>query len=97
MGVGEGVKEIIAEVLAIVDNSGLSYQLGPMTTVVEGEPHEVLEVIMQCHRRALELSPRVLTNITVDERKGASDRLRGKVQEVEKILGKQLSRIQEGR
>ena len=38
MGGGEGVKEIIAEVLSIVDSSGLPYQLGPMHTVIEGEP-----------------------------------------------------------
>ncbi|HVJ09667.1 MAG TPA: MTH1187 family thiamine-binding protein [Acidisarcina sp.] len=92
MGVGEGVKEIIAEVLAIVDSSGLSYELGPMHTVIEGEPEQVLDVILRCHRRVLELAPRVLTNITMDDRKHAIGRLRGKVKEVEEILGKPLSR-----
>lgn len=56
LGAGEGVKEIIAEVLSIVDGSGLSYQLGPMHTVIEGEPEQVLEVILRCHRRVLELA-----------------------------------------
>ena len=93
LGAGEGVKEIIAEVLSIVDGSGLSYQLGPMHTVVEGEPEQVLEVILRCHRRVLELAPRVLTNITLDDRKGATGRLRGKVRDVEQILGKPLSRL----
>jgi uncharacterized protein (TIGR00106 family) len=92
MGAGEGVKEIVAEALSIVDNSGLSYQLGPMDTVIEGEPEEVLDVIMQCHRRVLELAPRVLTNITMDDRRGATGRLVGKVRDVEQILGKPLSR-----
>lgn len=82
LGAGEGVKEII---------SGLSYQLGPMHTVVEGEPEQVLEVILRCHRRVLELAPRVLTNITLDDRKGATGRLRGKVRDVEQILEKPLS------
>ena len=44
MGAGEGVKEIIAEALAIVDRSGLSYELGPMHTVIEGEPEKMLDV-----------------------------------------------------
>jgi uncharacterized protein (TIGR00106 family) len=92
MGAGEGVKEIIAEALAIVDRSGLSYELGPMHTVIEGEPDKVLDVILSCHRRVLELAPRVLTNITLDDRKGAAGRLRGKVLDVEEILGKSLSR-----
>jgi len=52
----------------------------------------VLEVILQCHRRVLELAPRVLTSITLDDRKGATDRLHGKVRDVEQILGKPLSR-----
>jgi uncharacterized protein (TIGR00106 family) len=92
MGAGEGVKEIIAEALAIVDRSGLSYELGPMHTVIEGEPDKVLEVILSCHRRVLELAPRVLTNITLDDRTGATGRLQGKVRDVEQILGKRLSR-----
>ncbi len=92
MGAGEGVKEIVAEALSIVDGSGLPYQLGPMQTVVEGEPEQVLELILRCHRRVLDLAPRVLTNITLDDRKGATGRLRGKVEDVEKILGKSLSR-----
>lgn len=92
MGAGEGVKKIVAEALAIVDGSGLSYQLGPMHTVIEGEPEQVLDVILCCHRRVLELAPRVLTNITLDDRKGVTGRLRGKVRDVEQILGKPLSR-----
>lgn len=41
MGAGESVKEIVAEALAIVDGSGLSYQLGPMHTVIEGDSEQV--------------------------------------------------------
>jgi uncharacterized protein (TIGR00106 family) len=93
MGTREDVKEIIAEALAIVDNSGLSYQLGPMQTVIEGETDQVLSVILECHHRVLELAPRVLTNITLDDRKGATGRLEGKVRDVEEIMGKQLCRF----
>ncbi len=92
MGAGEGVKKLVAEAVAIVDASGLAYQLGPMHTVVEGEPDEVMAVIMQCHRKVLELAPRVLTSITLDERKGATGRLLGKVRDVEEILGKKAAR-----
>lgn len=92
LGTGEGVKELIAEALKIVDQSGLSYKLGAMQTTIEGDADKVLEVIMSCHRRVLELSPRVLTHITLDERKGAVGRLEGKVADVEGVLGKKLSR-----
>jgi uncharacterized protein (TIGR00106 family) len=92
MSTGEGVKKLVAEAVAIVDASGLAYQLGPMHTVVEGEPDEVMAVIMECHRKVLELAPRVLTSITLDERKGATGRLLGKVRDVEEILGKKAMR-----
>jgi len=91
-GVEGGVKKLVAEVLAIVDASGLPYKLGAMNTTIEGEPEQVMEVIMHCHRRMLELVPRVLTNISIDDRKGATGRLAGKVKDVEEVLGKRLAR-----
>lgn len=92
LGVTGGVKTLIAEALKIVDASGLDYELGAMSTTVEGDPERVMEVILACHRRVLELAPRVLTNITLDERSGTSGRLEGKVRDVEEILGKPLRR-----
>lgn len=92
MEVSGGVKHLIAEILKIVDESGLPYQLGPMNTTVEGETDEVMEVILRCHRRMLELAPRVLTNISIDDRRGATGRLEGKVRDVEELLGKRLRR-----
>jgi uncharacterized protein (TIGR00106 family) len=91
-GVEGGVKHLVAEVLKIVDESGLPYQFGAMTTTVEGEPDEVMALIMRCHRRMMELCPRVLTNIAIDDRKGATGRLTGKVRDVEEVLGKKLGR-----
>lgn len=91
MGTGDGVKKLIAEALAIVDASGLPYKLGAMHTTIEGDADQVMDVIMRCHRRILELSPRVLTSITLDDRKGATGRIEGKVKDVEEILGKRLS------
>jgi uncharacterized protein (TIGR00106 family) len=92
MGTEDGVKKLVAEALAIVDRSGLPYKLGAMHTTIEGEANEVMDVIMRCHRRMLELSPRVLTSITIDDRKGATGRLEGKVTDVEEVLGKKLAR-----
>jgi uncharacterized protein YqgV (UPF0045/DUF77 family) len=63
-----------------------------MTTTMEGEQDEVMQVIMRCHRRMLELAPRVMTNISIDDRKGATGRLQGKVRDVEEVLGKRLGR-----
>jgi uncharacterized protein (TIGR00106 family) len=93
MGVTGGVKNLVAEALKIVDESGLSYKLGAMHTTIEGDSDRVMDVILRCHRRMLELAPRVLTSITIDDRTGATGRLEGKVRDVEQVLGKPLSRV----
>jgi uncharacterized protein (TIGR00106 family) len=85
MGVTGGVKELVAEALKIVDESGLPYELGAMQTTVEGNPDEVMAIILRCHKRLLELAPRVLTHIAIDDRRGATGRLEGKVRDVEEI------------
>ena len=93
MGVTGGVKELVAEALKIVDESGLPYELGAMQTTVEGDPDEVMAIILRCHKRLLELAPRVLTHNAIDDRRGATGRLGGKVRDVEKVLGKPLRRM----
>ncbi len=92
IGVGEELREHVAKVLDVIDKSGLPYRLGAMQTTVEGEPDEVMALIMKCHRLMLEGAPRVLTHIAIDDRKGASGRLEGKAKDVESVLGRELSR-----
>ncbi len=91
LGVGEELREHIARVLDVIDRSGLPYKLGAMQTTVEGEPDEVMALIMKCHRLMLERAPRVLTHIAIDDRKGARGRLEGKVEDVETVLARELS------
>jgi len=92
LGEGEVFKERIAELVPIIERSGLDYLMGAMQTTVEGEPEEVMAVIMACHRQMRVASPRVLTHITIDDREGAAGRLRGKVRDVEAVLGRSVSR-----
>lgn len=92
LGVTGGVKGLVAEALKIVDEADLDYALGAMQTTVEGDAEVVMDTILRCHRRMLELAPRVLTHIAIDERKGATGRLEGKVRDVEEVLGKPLRR-----
>ncbi len=39
MGTGEGVEEIVAEAISIVDGSGLPYQLGPCKPLLRASPN----------------------------------------------------------
>ncbi len=90
LGKGESVSEHIAEVLKIVDESGLPYRLTPMGTVVEGEWDAVMDLIRTCHQEVLKTIPRLITTITIDDRPGRPDRITGKIRSVEKRLGREV-------
>ncbi len=92
VGTGESISEHVAEVIRMVDESGLPYRANPMGTVVEGEWDEVMNLIGRCHRRVLERSPRVLTSISIDDRPGKPDRITGKIESVEKRLGRPVKK-----
>lgn len=90
MGGNEGVARQVAAVLDLVDRSGLAYRIGAMQTTVEGDPDQVMALIMACHEHMRTLAPRVLTHIALDDRAGATGRLEGKVRDVEAALGHPL-------
>jgi uncharacterized protein (TIGR00106 family) len=83
IGEGESVSEYVAECLRIVQSSGVEYQLTPMATVLEGDLEEVMAVILQCHRRVLEMSNRVITSIKIDDRKGRKGAMKEKIRSVQ--------------
>ena len=87
---GKSVSKEVAEVLDIVDKSGLSYSLTPMGTIVEGSWDEVLALIKRCHRKVLTSSCRVYTKISIDDKKGKHNLLRQKVKSVEEKLSRKL-------
>jgi uncharacterized protein (TIGR00106 family) len=91
LGAGESVSDSVAEILDLVDKSGLPYQFTPMATIVEGEWDEVLSLIKECHQLCRKKHHRVSTRIHIDDRKGATGRLRHKVEVVKEKVGRPLS------
>lgn len=92
IGVGSSIGDQLAEVLNIVDMSGLPYKVNPMGTVVEGDWDEIMKLIKKCHRAVMKTSERALTTISIDDRKGTSNRLEAKVKSIERRLGKSLKK-----
>ncbi|MFO7990918.1 MAG: MTH1187 family thiamine-binding protein [Thermoplasmata archaeon] len=88
---GESVSEYVSEVVDMIDKSGLDYRLTPMSTIVEGDWNEVMDLIKKCHHHMREHSRRVDTSIKIDDREGAENRLEGKIESVKQKLGKELS------
>lgn len=86
VGVEESISRYVAECVKIVESSGLDYQLTPMGTLIEGEVDEIMQIILQCHRRVMEMSNRVVTSIKIDDRKGRRGALEAKVRSVREKL-----------
>lgn len=92
IGVGSSIGDQLAEVLKIVDASGLSYKINPMGTVVEGEWDEIIKLIKKCHKGVMKTGERALTTISIDDRKGKRNRIDEKVKSIEKRIGKSLKK-----
>src|SRR5574341_227617 len=92
VGTGASISPQVARVLRIVIDSGVRYKANPMGTVLEGEWDEVMAVIKKCHAEVIKDSERVLTTLTIDDRKGKADRIEKKLESVEQKVGKKLNR-----
>ncbi|MBS1126243.1 MAG: putative cytosolic protein [Nitrospirae bacterium] len=92
IGTSSSLSARVAEVLDIVDSSGLPYKLTPMGTIVEGEWNELMRLVRECHRKMMKNEERVLTSILIDDRKGKTGRMDRKIRSVEKRLGRSLKK-----
>ena len=92
IGTGSSIGDQLAEVLKIVDASGLPYKVNPMGTVVEGKWSDVMGLVKKCHAEVMKTGERAVTTISIDDRKGKPNRIDEKVKSVEKRIGKQLKK-----
>lgn len=87
--VGESKSKYVAEVIKCIKESGFSYQLTPMGTIIETTNiKDALNLIEKCYE-TLDLLDcnRVYSTLTFDIRKGHSNRLEGKVKSIEDKIG----------
>jgi uncharacterized protein (TIGR00106 family) len=89
---GEHLSEYVARVLAVIDQSGVSYRLNPMGTVLEGEWDEVMGVIKKCHEALAQDCRRISTSLKIDYRRHTASRMDAKIESVEDKIGKSLQK-----
>lgn len=85
-----GLSEYVAGCLSVLKEAqGISYQLTPMGTVLEGELDRVLEVARRMHEQPFEKGiQRVVTTIRIDDRRDRVLTMKGKVAAVKVRLDK---------
>ena len=88
---GDSVSVYVAQIIDIIDRSGLPYQLTPMGTILEGEWDETFGVVKACFDHLREAGcTRIGRNLKVDWRAGPAGRVRSKTAKVAQVLGRTL-------
>jgi len=89
---GPSVSGDIAELVKLIDASGLDYRLTPTGTIIEGDWDALLDLAKKCHYHMRAKTARVITLMKVDDYAERSGRLTAAVESVEKKLGKQVKK-----
>jgi uncharacterized protein (TIGR00106 family) len=87
LGQSSHVSSPIAQVIKVIADSGLDYQVTAMGTLFEGEPELVWDVIRRCHTLARNHCERVMTEVRIDDRRDGAASLHRSVRRIEDVLG----------
>ncbi len=83
------LSDYVAGVIRFLEQAGVEYELGPMGTVVVGEPDRLFEIARQMHEQPFLMgAQRVATTVKVDDRRDRPLTIQGKVQAVREKLGR---------
>lgn len=86
---GGSVSKYVSRVIKNIRESGVSYKLTAMGTIVETDSiNEALDIVRQSYEVLAPDSERVYATVKFDIRKNADNRLEGKLQSVESKIGK---------
>lgn len=85
---GESVSAYVSRIIEMISQSGVSYQLTPMGTIIECEEiDEALEIVKKAYECLEKDCNRIYSSLKFDIRKGQKKRLFSKIKSIEKKLG----------
>ena len=89
MGTGSpSLSKYVAEVLKVVKESGIKYQLTPMGTILEGDLDEIFSLVRRMHEVPFsEEIKRVVTTLKIDDRRDKPLTMESKVKAVTSKMG----------
>lgn len=91
MPAGSNQKEVydkVNEVIEMIDNSNLKYQVGSSETTIEGEYKEVFSLIEAIHTKLVSDEIRQITMIIVTDYNVENTYIDGKLENVDKYLNR---------
>ena len=88
---GSSVSKHVSKVIDAIDKSGVAYQLTPMGTVIEvGSMREALDMIELAYEQLSDCE-RVYSSLKFDIRKDCQNRLKSKIDSVQKVLQREVN------
>jgi uncharacterized protein (TIGR00106 family) len=87
---GESKSDFVSQIIKMIDQSGVDYQLTAMGTLIETENMaEALAVVQKAYETLEALGcNRVYSSLKFDIRNGKEKRLQGKIRSVEEKIGR---------
>jgi len=87
IGVGDELSQYIAEVVRVIEASGLPSRTTSMFTELEGPWDEVMKVVKDATFVLAEKGIRTSVTLKADIRPGYTNRMKGKVEKLNSLLG----------
>ncbi len=85
---GESVSSEVSKVIAMIRNSGVSYKLSAMGTIIETDTlAEALNIVQKSNDILAINSNRIYSSIKLDIRKNTKKRLETKIQSIQNKIG----------
>lgn len=85
---GDSVSKQVSKVIELIRESGISYQLTAMGTLIETDTlPEALALVNSCYDVLAEDSERVYSTMSIDIQKNKHNRLKTKVEAIENKIG----------
>ncbi len=92
LGRGRSISSDVADLVKIIDASGLDYRLTAAGTIIEGSWDQLMTLAKACHGEMRKKTERVVTFMKVDDYADRTGRLVATVESVEKKLGKAVKK-----
>ena len=86
IGKGESLSKPVAEVVKVIKESGLKYQIGAMGTTVEGEWHQIMKLFTKCRNKLIASNNRIYLILKIDERKSPTHSMAHKIKAIKEKM-----------
>ncbi len=92
LGRGRSISADVADLVKIIDASGLDYRVTAAGTILEGTWDQLMDVARKCHTEMRRKTERVVTFMKLDDYEERAGRLTAAVASVEQKVGKPLKK-----